>query len=142
MVDLGLVQRNDYYTGIVFSAYVPHHGAAVLMGGRYDGLCEKFGEPMPAVGFAVDVDACALLLENGMEEEPAPAVLVYGEPGFEAEAESAVSLLTRQGRLCELSLFETLEQAEGYARDRGIPRLVLVGRQVTEMEIKRKGANP
>ncbi|MEH2934474.1 ATP phosphoribosyltransferase regulatory subunit [Acutalibacter sp. JLR.KK004] len=142
MVDLGLVQRNDYYTGIVFSAYVPHHGAAVLMGGRYDGLCEKFGEPMPAVGFAVDVDACALLLENGMEEEPAPAVLVYGEPGFEAEAESAVSLLTRQGRLCELSLFETREQAEGYARDRGIPRLVLVGRQVTEMEIKRKGANP
>lgn len=53
-----------------------------------------------------------------------------------------MSLLTRQGRLCELSLFETREQAEGYARDRGIPRLVLVGRQVTEMEIKRKGANP
>ena len=32
MVDLGLVQRNDYYTGVVFSAYVHQHGDAVLLG--------------------------------------------------------------------------------------------------------------
>lgn len=140
MVDLGLVQRNDYYTGVVFSAYVPRHGAAVLMGGRYDALCEKFGDPMPAVGFAVDVDACAVLLEDSMEQEPVPAVLVYGEPGFETEAESAISLLTRQGRMCELSLHESREQAERYAREAGILRLVLVGPQVTEVDMRRKGA--
>ena len=34
MVDLGLVQRNDYYTGVVFSAYVHQHGDAVLLGGH------------------------------------------------------------------------------------------------------------
>lgn len=139
MVDLGLVQRNDYYTGIVFSAYVPHHGAAVLMGGRYDTLCEKFGEPMPAVGFAVDVDACALLLEDHMDKEPAPTVLVHGEPGFETEAESAVSLLTKQGRLCELSLCRTRQQAERYAKEAGIPRLVVVGETVSEIDLGRKG---
>lgn len=140
MVDLGLVQRNDYYTGIVFSAYVPHHGAAVLMGGRYDALCEKFGDPMPAVGFAVDVDACATLLSGQMEREPAPEVLVHGEPGFETEAESAISLLTRQGRQCELSLWGSRQEAERYAKETGIHRLIVVGEQVVEMEIKRKGA--
>lgn len=139
MVDLGLVQRNDYYTGIVFSAYAPDHGAALLMGGRYDALCEKFGDPMPAVGFAVDVDACALLLSGKMDKEPVPAVLIHGEPGFEAEAESAVSVMTRQGRLCELSLCETRQQAERYAKDMGIPRLVVVGETVAEIEIGRKG---
>lgn len=139
MVDLGLVQRNDYYTGIVFSAYAPRHGAAVLMGGRYDALCEKFGAPMPAVGFAVDVDACALLLEGDMDKEPAPAVLVYGEPGFEIEAESAVSLLTRQGRLCELALCGSRQQAERWAKEAGIPRLLVVGEAVTEIDLGRKG---
>ena len=139
MVDLGLVQRNDYYTGIVFSAYAPHHGAALLMGGRYDALCGKFGDPMPAVGFAVDVDACALLLSGQMDPEPSPAVLIHGEPGFEAQAESAVSVLTRQGRLCELSLCETRQQAERYAKEAGIPRLVIVGETVTEMDLSRKG---
>lgn len=139
MVDLGLVQRNDYYTGVVFSAYAPRHGAAVLVGGRYDTLCEKFGAPMPAVGFAVDVDACALLLEEHMGQEPPPAILVYGEPGFEAQAESAVSLLTKQGRTCELSLCGTRQQAEKYARETGIPRLVLVGETVAEIDLGRKG---
>ncbi len=139
MVDLGLVQRNDYYTGVVFSAYAPDHGAAVLLGGRYDALCEKFGDPMPAVGFAIDVDACALLLGGSMDKEPVPAVLVHGEPGFETEAESAISLLTRQGRLCELSLCETRQQAERYAKETGIPRLIVVGETAVEIDLSRKG---
>ena len=52
MVDFGLVQRNDYYTGVVFSAYVENYGDAVLMGGRYDTLLKQFDAPMPAIGFA------------------------------------------------------------------------------------------
>ena len=57
MFDLGLVQRNDYYTGVVFSAYIPGEGEAVLSGGRYDSLLDWFGQPMPAVGFALKIDA-------------------------------------------------------------------------------------
>lgn len=45
MVDLGLVQRNNYYTGVVFSAYVEDWGDAVLFGGRYDNLLENFAAP-------------------------------------------------------------------------------------------------
>ncbi|MFR2562170.1 MAG: ATP phosphoribosyltransferase regulatory subunit [Anaeromassilibacillus sp.] len=62
IVDLGLVQRNDYYTGVIFSAYVENVGDAVLLGGRYDKLLAQFDTPMPAVGFGVNVDGLAELL--------------------------------------------------------------------------------
>ena len=37
IIDLGLVQRNDYYTGVVFTGYINGIGDAVLSGGRYGG---------------------------------------------------------------------------------------------------------
>ncbi len=142
MVDLGLVQRNDYYTGVVFSAYVPRHGSAVLMGGRYDALCGKFGEPMPAVGFAVDVDACARLLGGYIGGRPAPRVLVYGEPGYEIQAENSVSNLTRQGVPCELSLWDGWEESLAYAQELGISKLLRVGETVTELQLTEEEGNP
>lgn len=57
--DLGLVNRIDYYTGVVFRGYVEGAGAPVLSGGRYDHLIEKFGRPAAAIGFSVDADAVA-----------------------------------------------------------------------------------
>ena len=51
MVDLGLVQRNDYYTGVVFSAYAQDCGDAILLGGRYDNLLGRFDLPMPPSAF-------------------------------------------------------------------------------------------
>ncbi len=56
-IDLGLVQRNDYYSGVVFSGYVEGIGDAVLSGGRYDMLMDCFDCPMGASGFAINVDA-------------------------------------------------------------------------------------
>lgn len=40
MIDLGLAQRNDYYSDIVFSGYVEGSGEPVLIGGRYDKLLD------------------------------------------------------------------------------------------------------
>jgi ATP phosphoribosyltransferase regulatory subunit len=56
-VDLGEVRGFDYYTGVRFQAFVPGAADAVLAGGRYDDLLGRYGRPMPAVGFAIDVDA-------------------------------------------------------------------------------------
>ncbi len=54
----------DYYTGLVFRAYAPGLGFEIGGGGRYDGLLERFGRPMPAVGFMLGLDRLALLLER------------------------------------------------------------------------------
>ena len=57
--DLGEVRGLEYYTGLQFEVYAAGVGRAVGAGGRYDGLMERFGRPMPAVGVSLDLDALA-----------------------------------------------------------------------------------
>ena len=54
--DLGLVRQLGYYTGAVFEVYDPALGTPIGRGGRYDDLLGRFGRPLPAVGFALQVD--------------------------------------------------------------------------------------
>lgn len=57
--DLGEVRGLEYYSGLQFEVYAAGVGRAVGAGGRYDGLMERFGRPMPAVGVSLDLDALA-----------------------------------------------------------------------------------
>lgn len=57
--DLGEVRGLDYYTGMHFEVFVEGAGRAIGTGGRYDDLMGRFGTPMPAVGFALDLGALA-----------------------------------------------------------------------------------
>jgi ATP phosphoribosyltransferase regulatory subunit len=56
-VDLGEVRGLGYYTGLVFNLYVAGAPRSVGGGGRYDSLLGRFGDPRPAVGFSLDLDA-------------------------------------------------------------------------------------
>jgi ATP phosphoribosyltransferase regulatory subunit len=60
-VDLGEVRGLGYYTGLIFNLYTEGAPRAVGGGGRYDGLLGRFGDPRPAVGFSLDLDALAAL---------------------------------------------------------------------------------
>lgn len=138
IVDLGLVQRNDYYTNIVFSAYVQEFGDAVLLGGRYDTLLEYFDLPMPAIGFAINVDALAkIMLKRGKIPAEAPVdIFVHGDKGSEVNALRHVSKLVAQGFRCETSVFETREQALEYAALRGMKRIDFVGSSIETKVLK------
>lgn len=61
MFDLGMVQRINYYTGLVFRGYISGIGEAVLSGGRYDDLLQGFGSPLSACGFGLNLSAAAEL---------------------------------------------------------------------------------
>lgn len=54
--DLSMSSRYGYYTGIIFRAYTYGTGDAVVTGGRYDHLLEKFGKQTPSIGFAIIID--------------------------------------------------------------------------------------
>lgn len=54
--DLSMSGTYGYYTGIIFRAYTYGTGDAVVRGGRYDKLMEKFGKNTPSIGFAVLID--------------------------------------------------------------------------------------
>jgi ATP phosphoribosyltransferase regulatory subunit len=60
--DLGLVRSLGYYTGAVFQVYDPAHGVPLGSGGRYDELLGRFGRPLPAVGFALNVERLHIAL--------------------------------------------------------------------------------
>ncbi len=62
--DLGLVRSLGYYTGAVFQVYDPSYGMPIGSGGRYDELLGTFGRPLPAVGFAINVERLHIALTS------------------------------------------------------------------------------
>ncbi len=60
--DLGLVRSLGYYTGPLFQVYDPAYGVPIGGGGRYDELLGAFGRPLPAVGFALNVERLHIAL--------------------------------------------------------------------------------
>ncbi len=54
--DLSMNGSYGYYTGIIFRAYTYGTGDAIVRGGRYDQLLEKFGKTTPSIGFAIIID--------------------------------------------------------------------------------------
>ena len=60
--DFGLVRSLGYYTGAVFQVYDPAYGVPLGNGGRYDELIGQFGRPLPAVGFALNVERLHIAL--------------------------------------------------------------------------------
>lgn len=128
-IDLGLVHRNNYYTGVVFRGFIEGSGLTVLSGGRYDMLTGEFGKQLPATGFGVEIDALAGAMLNRGETAPKkPAdVLVFGEDGYEVQALVRVRELNSENLVCENCTEGTLEAAKAYAAIKQIKRLDCIG---------------
>ena len=137
MIDLGLVHRNEYYTGVIFRGYVEGSGDTVISGGRYDTLLSRFGTDLPATGFAVNVDALTKVLLDGGHVGPPmpPEILVHAQKGFETAAMRKVNELCGEGILCEFSVSDTLEQSLDYAAKRCVSQVFSVGKEIDVYEI-------
>lgn len=127
-VDLGLVNKTDYYTGIIIKGYLKGHGEEVISGGRYDRLISEFGYDIPAVGFAVNINAVAKVIEkNGViPSMPKIDAVVYAEEGFEVAAIKTANELREQGLIVENALFSDIESVREYAKEKKISRVVVI----------------
>jgi ATP phosphoribosyltransferase regulatory subunit len=97
-IDLGEIQGFDYYTGIIFRAYVPQLGFEVATGGRYDGLPATFGEDLPAVGFSFSLDRLEQIATPNLEVDDSMGETVNGG-GFDRALQ-----LRRAGKAVKLCL--------------------------------------
>ena len=68
--DLSMCGTYGYYTGIIFRAYTFGTGDAIVKGGRYDHLLEKFGKVSPSIGFAIVADELMNALNRQKIEIP------------------------------------------------------------------------
>ncbi len=140
-VDLGLVHRKNYYTGIIFRGYVEGYGSPALSGGRYDNLIGDFGRDIPAVGFAVNVEAAAKVLLKSLGDDTtltAPAdVLIFAESGAEMQGLMHCTKLIKDGYTVFNSVFSSEDEAIRYAKSRGIRRIdtITADGSVTTKEI-------
>jgi ATP phosphoribosyltransferase regulatory subunit len=111
MLDFGLIGRHNYYTGAVYEVYAAGLGFTVANGGRYDNLLQRFGEPLPATGFAISLER----LISVLPEKEAQALLVLVGAGV-GDTRTAARL--RSAGVPVLHLAENLapEAAFAYAR--------------------------
>ena len=101
-IDLGLLNKYNYYTGVLFRAYTFGFGDAVIKGGRYDNLVREFGKDTPAIGFGISLDELLIALkEQGSdkgtkENEYLTIALTKGRL-----ADKTLELLEKAGVTCE-----------------------------------------
>ena len=123
-VDLSMMHRTDYYTGMILRGYLSGYGDEILSGGRYDNLLAEFGYDVPATGFAVNVDAVTKVLSKRQDAPtgslPASNVLIWAAEDCEAAAVEAATNLRAKGLVVEHALSATLEEARAYAEAHGI----------------------
>lgn len=124
IIDLGLVNQAEYYTGLIFRGYLDGVGEPVLSGGRYDNLINDFGEALPAIGFAYLIDSMTQAMERGA---PAPSdILVFSDDDHLAEALNYTKSLGDNGLVAENSVFDDFDAAKAYAKDAGIREIHVV----------------
>ena len=126
-IDLGEVRGLGYYTGLMIEGFSRSLSAPILEGGRYDDLVERFGDPCPAVGCALDVPRIASILA-ARDARTAPVdVLVHYQAAARRQAIGLASSLREEGARVELDVADrTLEETAAYARTRGIAELRVV----------------
>ncbi len=102
--DLSMSGTYGYYSGIIFRCYTFGTGDAIVKGGRYDHLTEKFGKESPAIGFAIVVDELmnALVRQKVRINYTRKNTIVLYSPERKREAIALARDFRRKGKNTEL----------------------------------------
>ena len=111
--DLSMSSNYGYYSGILFSAFTHGTGDAIIRGGRYDHLLEKFGKCSAAIGYAVYVNE----LMNALKHQQIslsisqPILLVYSME-LQSQAITLAKELRAKGRAVQLFMSSNKEELD------------------------------
>lgn len=92
-LDFSLMHDFGYYNGIIFKGYIKDVPVAVLSGGRYDPLLDRFGIRTAALGFAIYLD----YIRYDEIKRDTDVALLYGTDDTAADVARAAKMLIAQG---------------------------------------------
>ncbi|GJL83919.1 MAG: ATP phosphoribosyltransferase regulatory subunit [marine bacterium B5-7] len=100
--DLSELRGYHYHTGVVFSAFIDHHGREVARGGRYDAVGAAYGRSRPATGFSLDLrQVINLNRETEIDDQCilAPAISEFSDDARRQadELEAMITMLRERG---------------------------------------------
>ena len=120
--DLSMLSKYHYYTGIIFSAYTYGVGNAIVKGGRYDHLIEKFGKEAPSVGCVFMIEEILTAIQRTgislIEEDKPKTVLVYSKERYDNALKEAEDL-RNNGNPAEIVLRDANLDNEYYEKKAG-----------------------
>ena len=131
-VDLGFSASFAYYSGMIFEVTTVAGGETVVLGGggRYDGLASALGseEPLPALGFALNLDTILELASNDESSEPKRRYIVLA-PSNAGNVDQVVKQSAKLRWRGEnvVSVFDCEADAEAIAAYIGNAEVVRVG---------------
>lgn len=136
-IDLGLINEINYYTGIVFRCYANDFGDYFLSGGRYDNLIEKFGKPLPAIGFAIDIDFFCKIIMTDFQEKNEYNIdyVVFYEKGKEKEGYNQYFDLISKGCKVLMSYKNTVEETKKLCKDINCKKMIVINEKIEEVTL-------
>ena len=128
-IDLGMVQRLNYYSGIIFRGYALECGFSILWGGRYDFLSQNYNKSICAVGCAIGVSRIIDIFKRKGELKSAPPtdfLITAKEERFEKIAFEIAEDMRRKGYIVENDIIQDEENIKEYCKVRGIRKVIKV----------------
>lgn len=101
-LDFSIINDIDYYGGIIFQGYVENIPHAILSGGRYDYLMEKFGKNAGAIGFALYLDDLGRYDREAVAYD-VDAVVLYDGDCNHKELSATINRMREQGLRIRMS---------------------------------------
>lgn len=126
-IDLGMVQHNDYYTGVILRGYSKYSGDNLIVGGRYDNLISEFGKNIPATGMAVNINYLTeALRKQGLYMKNTIDFLVYGGYKMAESCYKIIDKIQSCNMKAEMSLSDDKESALKYAESKKIKNVICI----------------
>ena len=138
-VDLGLVNRGAFYSGMTLKGMVKGFGVSILEGGRYDNLAASFGKYKGAIGFAIGTKRLIDALKSQGTEEQLPLIdIAYiNLDGFcKTEYDYINNNDNKNKRIIKLFNY-TKKQLTDYCKQNNIKKAVIFkDKKTEEIEVK------
>lgn len=99
VMDLGLINHMGYYSDLIFQGFIDKIGKPVVMGGRYDQLANEFGQHIPAIGFACNIDTLVRAKEEVTTKPSLDFIVLYKERDIRQSITIASALRSRDYRV-------------------------------------------